>query len=106
MCTSKEKPDSGHRHKDALPKKGSCTCREAGEIQQGAYQGTTAVEPPPVCRKKVHCLPERIQVGLVQTIRKMLGAAPEASPLNTSCQLQIICVLGFNQWRPCLEGPT
>lgn len=99
MCASKEKLGLGHRHKDALPMKGPCTCRGAGEIQQGATRGT-AVEPPPDCRKglrkaRAHCPPGRIQVGLVQTI---LGAAITASPLNTSCQPRTIRALGYSQW--------
>lgn len=83
-CASKEKGGLGRMHKDAFPKKGPCTCRGSAKIQQGATRGT-AMELPPLCKKgfkksQVHCPPGRIQVGLVQTIRKILGAALIASP--------------------------
>lgn len=73
-----------HSHKSSLPRKGPCTCRGAGRQTAGSPPGALPWNCP-ICRKelrklRVHCPPGRIQAGLVQTIRKIQGAALTSSP--------------------------
>lgn len=110
MCASKEKLGLGHRHKDALPMKGPCTCRGAGEIQQGVTRGT-AVEPPPACRKglrkaQAHCPPGRIQVGLVHRQFWVQHSQPPPSILPASPEPSCFRVQSMVLASPGRPGPA